>query len=369
MTEQIAFPSSPPRYGEQDQNEIRRAINDRMARTPFIDQAGLLQGADVSATRVRVLSISGNPHYLNQYIDEQGSSGWDSGGEITPGAGVLEVDVAAGEGYFSDVIVPPFDLFFETWDADTLTIPNNSFVFIGVSWGGIGTTVQVVQKLTNDWNYRTEWPLGRAFTDDGVIVELSDVPFKIRQGVALLHQRLLETQPFVRAFNLGLIVGETDDTVDFRFITMTEGILWYGIDRFAVGAVNTLTDGQGIIFAYDFNGDRVFDADQRVYATNTTFVGPTIQNQWLFNDRLSATDPLVQLGTNQWSVFWLALTADGDLVGLYHDQTHPNQAQAEEAAPPSWIPPVLTQQLIGKVVFQEGDTSGVFSEFWTLGIV
>lgn len=305
---------------------------------------------------------SGVFHQLTQGVDEQFSAGHDDDGALSDGGG-LTIDIEEGSGWFTNQVATPNDLYYVEWAEEIgFVVPDNQQSYIGVAWAGPGNAPTFTIKTAREYNFLTEWPLGTVGTQAGAVVNVQSVPFKIRQGVNSLVRRLYETAFFARANQTGLIVDETDDTVDYRYITMSDGIVWLGTVRSPVAAVDTLS-GAAIDFVYQYNDtNRVVVPNQRVWATDSNFVDP-VQDQWLWNDTADVVDPLQQIPNNRYGVFWFALSTAGALAGIYHDDYYTTLSQAEEALPPTWLADVA-QQLIAKVVFQQGDDSGVFFSLW-----
>lgn len=305
---------------------------------------------------------SGVFHQLTQGVDEQFSAGHDDDGALSDGGG-LTIDIEEGSGWFTNQVATPNDLYYVEWAEEIgFVVPDNQQSYIGVAWAGPGNAPTFTIKTSREYNFLTEWPLGTVGTQAGAVVNVQSAPFKIRQGVNSLVRRLYETAFFARANQTGLIVDETDDTVDYRYITMSDGIVWLGTVRSPVAAVDTLS-GAAIDFVYQYNDtNRVVVPNQRVWATDSNFVDP-VQDQWLWNDTADVVDPLQQIPNNRYGVFWFALSTAGALAGIYHDDYYTLLSQAEEATPPTWLADVA-QQLIAKVVFQQGDDSGVFFSLW-----
>ncbi|MFA6105612.1 MAG: hypothetical protein WC725_03410 [Patescibacteria group bacterium] len=255
------------------------------------------------------------------------SSGWVAGGVIADiGAG--NVSVAGGTGLIRGQNQATTTLYYFDWTASSsITIAVNTIRYLGVEYNG--GSPQVALRTTGNWNYKTDFPLGRVVNENGTLYISNDV-----QGVgdhaANMILREYETMPLARdERNGGLMLGETGT----RNITMTAGALWDRLNRYPISAINTGVSGN-------------FD----IYVGAT--LSSSTQTQWP-NAYFDNAGVRTVMTNNRYANLWFFVEMDGRLVMVYGTNQYSSAAAAQAETMPVTLPDRLISdgKLIGRIVF------------------
>lgn len=266
------------------------------------------------------------------------SAGLTSGGVIND-AGGGNITVDAGTGLIRATNSATATLVFMDWSALGATaIPSDTVRYVGVEYNA--GTPQVVVHATRDWNFNTDFPLGTVINEGGTL-HILDAPHAVGDHASQMIRRSWETMPLARDERTGgLIIGETGT----RNVTLTAGVLWDGLNRFPISAIDT--SGAGTFETYYRDG----------LGGWTNAAGVT---QWPNTQYDDGSGTLQNLTAARYAVEHWYLMADGALVMLYPQAQYTTLAAAEAASAPSSLPDRILQEgrMIGRFVFQESDAT------------
>lgn len=267
----------------------------------------------------------------NENLTFSHSCGWISGGVMYDGGGNI-IKTPLGQGYLRVSDSDSAELQRISWDnATSSVIPDATVWYIGISYTGTGTG-EVVYKVSDTWNFHTEFRLG-SVVREGSTLHILNNPWRAVDPISWITERFYEVAPFQRAERLGgIILGETG----IRNITVSAGELYDATNEFIINAINT-------------SGSDTFD----------TYLGAlqdaTGVSQW---DNLNYNNGGVKtaLGAAKYANLWFYIEADNNLVMLYGEFQHNTPATAAEEAPPATIPLRLQThgKLIGRLLFAQG---------------
>lgn len=263
------------------------------------------------------------------------STGHFSGGLITiPGGGVI--DVSAGSGSIRAVNDGGSQLFSFEWAASSsIVVPTGSVCYVGVQYEG-GNPI-VVARIEDDWNYQTDFPLGRAVNSDGVIHKM-DNPLGVADHGSLMAQRTYQVAPLSRDNRVGGLILASQGAN--RFITVSEGALWDRLNRFPIDAIDTSI--ASTFDSYYQDGVGGF----------TVITGSTEWNNTQYDD---GTGTLAALNNNRYTNRWFYVEPDGDLVSMFGLGEYTSLALAEAEAAPTAVPLRISAlaKLVGRFIVQE----------------
>lgn len=265
-------------------------------------------GADVILNRIGLSTYSTTQDLQNIFH----SAGYVSGGAITD-AGGGNINVATGTGLIRPTNSAVSTVYYFDWPASNgLAITNNTIRYIGVEYNS--GTPQVTVRTSANWNYKTDFPLGRVVSESGVLQILND-PQAVGDHAANMIVREYETMPLaLDARDGGLVLGETGT----RNITVSSGALWDRLNRYALGGINTSVTGS--FDAYYRNGSGGF----------TKVAGLT---QWPNTQYDDGTGTLATLAAAHWAVLWFYIETDNDVLMMYGQGTYTTLASATAEAP------------------------------------
>jgi hypothetical protein len=301
----------------------------------------VILGPDLSADDVSI-QVIGTPDTDNvqDTINQFGMAGSSEAGvDYLSGASATTIDVAAGEGWLRATNSPTGELFAIEWSASAgITIPIGAVRYVGVEYNGGSPQISV--RSSFDWNFHTEFPLGS-------VVNQGDFQLHIMQGVqwassfgSRIFERFYETLPLSRAERLGGLVPSGSG----RYLLMSAGEIYDGFTEYDIPS-------------FDSSGSDRFD----VYYRNGSggWTGVVAQAQWDNANWDDGTGVLSTLTNNQWSMHWIYLEADGDIVLLYGQGEYASEAAASVVSPPSVIPSRISShgRLLGRILYQEGASS------------
>lgn len=283
---------------------------------------------------------------LQDFINQIGAAGSGNTSYITD-AGGAAIDVAGGDGFIRIADTENALLKAFSWAAAIgIAIPADTARYIGIEYNA--GAPQVVVKITDTWDWHTEFRLGSVVNEGGTLHILNN-PQQVSDSLAHLYERFYECQPLQRANRLGgIIPGETG----VRNLTVSAGELYDGLNEFDVGNIDT--SGADTFDAYYGDGGGGFNKIAAV-------------SQWDNLQYDGGAGALVALLPSKWGVHWLYIEADNNLVLIYGDGEWSTQAMAEESAAPSTVPLRLQVQgrLIGRIVFQQAAaTAADIQDVW-----
>ncbi len=257
--------------------------------------------------------------------------------------GDISFNVTSGRGTIRATNNATDVLFFFDWSAsDDIAIALNEVIFVGVEWNA--GSPQVVTKSTNIWDTQMEFPLGSLIRDvSGLHLQRED--HAVGDHANNMIVRLFDTLPLARANrDGGLIIGTSG-----RNITVTAGTLWEKLNKFDISAIDTAASDT--FDRYYRNGSGGWFAQEDATQWNNTH----------FDD---GTGTLSALANNRWSIEWVYLEVDQEIVTLFGQEEFLSEGAAEGASPPSTAPDRIQQhsRLIGRIIFQESSETAAATE-------
>lgn len=272
---------------------------------------------------------------LQDYIDAASSNGVISGGVITDG-GSGTVDITAGE------------IFIRSSNSDVATIYSAEFAAVtGQALTDNATNILHIQYNSGAPQVRVG---PQAFTDpnsnvilgsvyrSGTNVHITNIKVPVSQAIQKISQRLTNTQGLTR--ETGAVISETG-TNDFA---ITAGTWWVAINQYSTTATDTSASG-----TFDY-----YYGDGAGGFTKVAAAGVIDNTQY---DNGSGT--LATLGNAKYGVHWVYQMIDSNVNVVYGLGSY-NLTEAEEATPPTSIPPHLSSlhaALVGKIVIQKSASS------------
>ncbi len=252
-------------------------------------------------------------------------------------------NVTGGSGAIRATVNATDTLFFFDWTAsNNIAIALNEVIYVGIEYNA--GSPQVLTKSTNSWDSQQEFPLGSVVRDiSGVHVQRED--HAVGDHATNMVNRLFDTLPFARANREGgLILGTSGLN-----ITVTAGTIWEKLNTFPISAIDT-------------SGLDTFD---RYYRDGTGgWFAQEDNTEWNNTHYDDGTGTLNELGNNRWSIEWVYLEVDGEIVTLFGQEQFNSQGSAEGASPPSTAPDrvQIHSRIIGRIIFQKDATSAASTE-------
>lgn len=269
------------------------------------------------------------------------SAGWVSGGAITD-AGGGNIDIAAGSGLIRSSNTATATVSYFDWTAlNGVSIPLDSVRYVGIEYNAGSPQVSV--RTTDNWNLKTDFPIGAVFNEGGTLFIYSDLQ-AVGDHAANMIQREHETMPLSRdERNGGIILGE-DGT---RNVTLSAGAIWDRLNRYIIPAINTSISGD--FTSYYRDGGSGF----------TRVTGLT---QWP-NDKFDdGSGTLANITAGKFATLWFYVDTGGDLIMIYGRDEYNTASLADAEMEPDTLPErvMINSKLVGKIIFQEG--AGVASD-------
>jgi len=281
---------------------------------------------------------------VQDFINQGWSSGWLSGMTLSDGGGAT-VDIAAGTGFIATAddqnnrIVKTFDYAGDTTTA--LADGTTRYIFIQYNSGSPTYSLET----TRDQDEKDQFLIGWVTNDGGT---LHIINAKQRAGGIpfWLEHYLQEVHGFIRADALGGVsLGEDGSN---RYVTVTEGEFYFGLNEFPIVAVDTNPGGGA-------------DTMTRYYPVSGVWTKQTGLTAWPNTEYSDGTD-LQTMTTNRYGNIWVYLDVeDNEVVLLYGTSNEALQANVEEESPPATLPDRVSSHcvLIGRFVFQKNASSAV----------
>lgn len=305
-------------------------------------------GTTGSAQTLSLARIPGSTYSTVQHLqDIFHSAGYVSGGAITD-AGGGAVNVAAGSGLIRATNSATSTIYYFNWPASNgLAITADTIRYVGIEYNSGSPRVTV--RTSQNWDYRTDFPLGRVVNEGGTLHILLD-PQAVGDHANTMIQREYDTMPLAYDMRTGgLMLGETGT----RNLTLSAGALWDRLNKFTIPALNT--SGAGRFDAYYQNGAGGFT---RVASLS----------QWPNTQYDDGSGTLATLTASRYANLWFYLETDGALVMLYGRSQYTTLAAALAGGEPPTVPLRIQAhgRLIGRLTFQKSaatasDVASVFT--------
>jgi hypothetical protein len=320
--------SDPSAIHDNVASEIS-AITEKVA--PSVTDLAIIEDSDAANVKKRIqlgnlplASISGATYSTVQEMQNTiHSSGRISGNTVTDnGDGTF--DVAAGTGTIRATNSDVAELLLFDWAAATnVAIADGLTRYIGVEYNA--GSPQIVVKATDTWDFNTDFPLA-IVTREALVIHIHEFNHNVGNHSSLMNQRMYETAPFARdQRGGGLIIGETGT----RNVTLTAGRIW---DRFDLS----------IITAKDTSAADTFDAYYSDGVSGFTKIAAQTQiNNTQYDD---GSGVLQTLTNNRFTVRWLYIEADDQLVVLFGSGEYTSLALAEAEGTPSALPARISKR-------------------------
>lgn len=285
------------------------------------------------------IEVIGTPAYTNvqHYINLFTSPGTISGGTITD-AGGGNINVAAGTGVIrvADDNISTIKIF--DWVASNgIAIPVDSVRYIGVEYNG--GAPQVAVHTLDDWDYDTEFPLGKVVHENGLL-SISNTPWVTADTIANIIERFDSITGVARDNRVGGLIISNTGTRNFA---MTAGALLARLSEFEVSALDTSIAGN--FATYHRNGVGGW--------TRTA-----AQTQWDNTSYDDGDGTLGALTTDFYTSRWFYVTLSGAVAMVYGQAQYATVGELIDSdLPPVLLPNALvhTGLLLGRFIVQEGE--------------
>jgi len=246
------------------------------------------------------------------------------------------VTVGAGEGIIKETDIHTGKTVFFSFSEDTnVILTDNAMNYIYVDYNGGSPVIQTTNTLTDINNY-SQILLGKVYRI-GTILQILEAQEGLIDALSHQMQRFAEVKGFERAN--GLILGETGT----RNISVTEGVVWFGLIRRVLGAIDT-SSGDSFYYWYrDGNGG------------HTSLPAQTQIDNTKYDDD---SGTLADLGNNNYGVHWVYVDYAGNLHVQFGQGDYNKIANAKAATVPT--PPDFLSHfgmLVGRVIIEEGASS------------
>lgn len=302
------------------------AVSAASAGTDYLTPAGI--GSNLTLSRIGASTYSTVQDLQNVFH----SAGWITGGTIT-NIDATHVSVAAGTGLIRDANSATATVYYFDWTASSsITVSTNAVIYLGVEYNG--GSPRVTSRTTPNWNYRTDFPLGRVTNDTSTNYIANDV-----QGVgdhaSTMIQREYETMPFAKDLrDGGLILSDSAD--NNRNIAVTAGAIWDRLNRYTLAASST---------AY-------FDT----YSGQTRQA--TLINVWPNTAFADGAGGLTTMSANKYANLWFYETVNGNFIMVYGTAQYNTLAEADLEGEPSTLPNrvIANGKLLARLQFQKSAT-------------
>lgn len=326
-------------------------LNTKLNRTVFNTYTSVERITPTSSGQTLTLSRVGSSTYstVQHLQDIFHSAGFVSGGAITD-AGGATINVAAGNGLIRSTNSSTGQVLYFDWPASNgLAITADTIRYVGVEYNS--GTPQVTVRTSMNWNYRTDFPLGRVVNEAGTLHILLD-PQAVGDHASTMIQREYATMPLAYDMRTGgLILGETGT----RNITLTVGALWDRLNRFAIPALNTSVSGSFDSYYQDGSGG---------------FTRVATQAQWPNTQYDNGTGTLATMTAARFANLWFYIETDGAVVMLYGRAQYTTLAAALNDAEPATVPNRIMAhgRLVGRLTYQKsaGTAAEIASAFTTM---
>jgi len=304
----------------------------------------------VNASDIVATKIGGATHNdLQSLLDLTSSAGHLDGGVITSGGSNL-IDVSILKGLVRATDDDTSTLFpFEAPVEIGLSVPVNTIRYVYLDYNGGSPSVNVT--ATNDFNYRTQFPLGYVINEGGTLYIVNN-PHRAGVSADRLAQQSNNHNAIAREDSLTALMLSSPSGLK---VATTAGYVWHRQTRKLLAAVNTAETGTYDRYYRDGAGGWTKVSAQ----TDTT---PTVYD--------NNTGTPVTLATGKWSTKWWYIDYQGRLAALDGWDFFDTQAQCVGAAQRPNSMPLRLQAgalFIGRTVQRSNETtiSTIISAFST----
>lgn len=301
------------------------------------------------ASAIQMDTLVGTPTYTSQndFNNSFGSAGRKTGGYITKGTGST-VNVEAGTGFIKATDDDNAQLIPFNWSALTgIAIPADSTRYIGVDYNS--GSPEIVSHTSFDWNFDTNWPLGRATNDTingAEEIYIANAPWWVTDGTTNIFQAIRSFGMVHRDENVGGFILTQTGT---RNMAVSGGVLWVGVNDLAFTGLDTAVTGTFEGYWYSSTGGWQ-SSDLTQYSVT----------DW--NDITKAT--LQSLPVGKYANVWVysELTDSTISIAMIYPQAYYNTAaQAEAKSAPDNLPAHIKEfgTLLGRIIIKQGTDAPV----------
>ncbi len=306
----------------------------------FLDQNGVLHNLisdntlTVNWDSVMTACLGSDEHSLKNWFDLTQSSGKMHGGTFID-IGTGELSVGSGFGVIRAVDSDTAQATYFHWDADTLTLVNNSVNYIYLDYNS-GTPI-LGSETTAIYRWNDGFYLGKVYRE-GTTLHLLDAGMVLNDHAGrVLRRFVMVNGEFQRA--TGMITSE----VGTRNIATTAGVGFAGLTKIATTAENTST-GDSFEYYYQDGGGGWTEVAAQTQIDNT-----------YYDDGSGTLDALT---SNRYGVHWVYVCNDSDILVVYGQGDY-TLSNAEAAQPPATLPGHVSgfSTLSAKIIIQKGDAT------------
>jgi len=199
---------------------------DAFAMSNMVEGATTKILTDTERTEIAEFALKGN------FIDYTGSPMIVTGGEITVGsiAGTFKVAALTALIRKSDTATGELAYVTKTEQDDIPITLSCTHYYVVVNYSGGSPTIGIISSLQN---FNDKIPIGSVMKDASNVVHYISGCYRLQNGVAKLHYRAFEL------YNLYLTSGNTIAYSGTNNFTMTEGVVYEGINRLTQVAYNS----------------------------------------------------------------------------------------------------------------------------------
>jgi hypothetical protein len=287
---------------------------------------------DVVAGDIDINFLTGATYTtIQDFINTNASTGTITGGVVTDG-GSGTVDISSGSFMVRLTDDPVGDLYSANFSAVTgQALTDNSANFVYVSYNGGTPTITVSTTPLSD--VHTNVVLGIVYRI-GSELHITNVGIPTSQFNQKMARRLAFVEGLTRQS------GSLTSEVGTRNIAITSGVWWLALDEYTISAVDTSASDTFSYFYSDGAGGF------------TEVTGQTQVDNTQYDD---GSGTLATLGNAKYGTHWVYRGVDGDTYIIYGLGSY-NLTEAEEALPPTSLPPQITgfhAALVAKIVIQK----------------
>lgn len=283
---------------------------------------------------------------MRDFMNSFASPGRKTGGDIWD-KGSSKITVSGGTGFLKASDDDNAPLYFIDFPTSTdNTIPADTVRYIGVEWNS--GTPQVSIRTSYNWNYDSDFPLGRVVNETingAESLHIIQNPWWVTDSVTNTIERFNAISGrVIRDANVGGLIISVPGT---RNLAVTAGTLWSNLNEFPVSAIDTSVTGEFEYYWYKA-GSGWQESDATAYSVT----------QW--NDVTQTT--LQSLGVNKYANVWVFAEADDQEIAVLYPQAQYNTAaEAEATQIPSNIPTHIQNNgiLVGRIIIRQGTDTPV----------
>lgn len=294
----------------------------------------------ITASDVAIALGGGSPtvDQIQEYIDNNGSSGFYLGGTLSDG-GAGTLDVAAGSGFIRTTNDENAELQSFKWSASSsIPVTDNTTQYVYVDDSGD------ISLSTSEFLEAPDKIIIGVVTDEsGAIIHEFALGVRLQESIGAMGRYIRQVEGIQRNNRVGgLIFGQSGDAN--RDVTLTAGQLEWGRTPYPFSAIDT--SGVDTFFTYSASGQE--DA---------------VASQWP-NTQYDSAGTLTTMNNNRWANLFFWLEPDGHLIMVYGRSEFTTEAQAEnEGVPSSSLPSRITETglLAGRFTFQKSANSATIS--------